>query len=1044
MLNRDFRFVVAAFVVLCGWNGWCAQFFPKCQVSGKITRGLASKLSVRLRSVDPSPLALYDGYSTATAPDGSFHFDDVDPGSYILLVEGPGFIPSYYGAPGPSLSGTLITLKPGQHRRGIALTPIPKHVVCGKVTDENGKPLAKVEIYAFAHRKGTNWLTIDDAEAMWTKTDNDGNYRLPSLGAGEYFVQAGMYTWFSLSASLTQPEAESLANAEPVNIGPAARTDCQENIRVGQRLGYFGWHIRGTIADDSSLTGKDLVLSLLEVSRTGASRVYPTGEVFNPGRSFDLWGVPGGRYRLILANGRFPQGRSTPPPEFHVLSSQDITVFGADVNGLTLEPNRLASLAGQVKLEGVTPTAACPTQERLHISIQKEDDGQYQQVELGADGTFAFQHVDPGSYVVRFYPFLRGSVYVKSMLLDELPVDRRQVFISPGSSSKLSVVLSADPNNAYGHVAPSDTIERFEEASTHPKATVSGKVTNVFGNELSVRLWSVRFSSDASYEYSTKPAADGNFRFDGVDPGTYLLMTQESGIIFMYGASGPGLEGKALTLKSGQRRDGLSLAAPPEKREICGKVTDENGKPVPNVGVDVWGYPLEPTKPMGNRSITDSSGNYSVRDLTPGRYYAYAFFDYPGPETSETKSTYFPAATSFDDARPIDLGASRDRSCPYDIRLRTSPTFAVRGKVAEPIPNSLGDRFYVDFSEVNKVGEGRRLPLLNGPVKPGEPFYFRLHPGRYTLRLTSYYGNGREIFSGPCCPVTHVLATQEITIRDADLNDLVLNLTPLASLSGEVRFENISLQWKQTRVDPPETVSISSHDDQQHQFLDLGQNAKIDSEGNFSFQHLDVGTYRVELGLRGPLYVKSMVMDGQAVDGANIKLSSAQSSKLTIVVSGDGGEVDAQVLPSEPPAEQYRDTTCRRGVNPRPTVFLIPDRPTPDGASVLMGWLTNEGFVQKTGVPPGKYRAVAGENFHLFGGRASSWRDPKFLQALAALGQAVEVEASQEVKVALPSSTAEIQNLMAAFGEPINMSDCVGGCSISEFQTNRSSDLHKP
>ena len=239
-----------------------------------------------------------------------------------------------------------------------------------------------------------------------------------------------------------------------------------------------------------------------------------------------------------------------------------------------------------MKLEGITAAAACPTKEKTHLRIQKEDDGQFQNVEVAADGTFSFAHVSLGTYTVGLYPFLRGSVYVKTMLLDGQPVEGRRIKISSVTSHSLEVVLSGDAARGSGHSAPDETVARYRAEGTHPEASVSGKVTDVQADAPWVKLWAVRFNSDRSYEYSTKPGPDGSFHFENVDPGMYLLVMEGPGYtISEYGASYPSLEGRTISLSAGQRLAGLTLSATPRKPSICGQISDENGQPLPNVTV---------------------------------------------------------------------------------------------------------------------------------------------------------------------------------------------------------------------------------------------------------------------------------------------------------------------------------------------------------------------------------------------------------------------------------------------------------------------------
>jgi hypothetical protein len=319
------------------------------------------------------------------------------------------------------------------------MTLARKHVVCGKVTDEKGDPLPKTEVYAYAHLKGSSWLTVDDPEDMRTTADTNGNYQF-DLDPGEYFIRAGGYTWYSGTERLTQIQAESLANAEAVEVGADKTRNARRRFLLGRELVGRADIFGVAIADDPALTGS-VVLSLLEVNRTGA--IHPYWDWPDQGRTFDLTVASPGSYRLVLSNGRFPQSWAGPPSEFHVLASRDITLLeSANLDGITLRSDPLASLTGHVTLENITPRAACPTQEKPHVSIQKDDDGHFQQMELGFDGSFAFPYVALGTYTVRFYPFLRGRTYVKSMLFGGHPTDGRKINLSLPGPHALEVVLS--------------------------------------------------------------------------------------------------------------------------------------------------------------------------------------------------------------------------------------------------------------------------------------------------------------------------------------------------------------------------------------------------------------------------------------------------------------------------------------------------------------------------------------------------------------------------------------------------------------------------
>jgi len=1015
----------------------------KCTLSGKITNKPAKVFSVRLKYLEKNPLDRYDGYLAQVSSDGTFVFDDVAPGKYRLIADADDSVPTEYGAPAPGQPGTPIDLRPGEHRREIQITFAPKRVVCGKITDEKGTPLPKVEVYALRHLQSIDWLTLDDADDMRTSTDADGNYRLPNLDPGQYFLIASMSTWFSDFEKLTQIETETFAHAEPVEVGPVSNSAavCPINFVMRPRFGYMSHRIRGSIADDPALPAKGLVLSFLEVNKTGATKPWPF-DVIDPSRSFDLQAPPAGHYRLTLSNGRFPQMWSGPPPEFHIFASQEIDIPGnEDLDGIVLRLNPHASLTGRVRFEGLTPRYACPTQEKPHISIQKLDDGQFQQTELAPDGNFSFPFVAPGDYEVHLYPFRRGRAYIKSIVFDGhtagVQKDTQKIAILSPGPHKFEAVLSGNATQAEGHIPPEDFGERYLEPWSHPKATVSGKVTSVIDhNPPLVKLWSVRFNSNRSYEYATRPAEDGTFHFDDVDPGIYVLLTHGPGYtISEYGAAQPALEGHALTIHAGDDLKDLVLVAAPKQPSVCGRIVDENGKLFPSASIHAWfktkwgGYEI-PSNQNG-----PGDGHFQFEDLNPGRYFLWASWagerDPSATNAWIDQVTAYPSSSSLDGAEAIDIGFENDTDCRHDIQIRSAPMYHIRGKLPAVIPRAEGEVFDVALIETSTSGI-EQWAQSKSPLQPGDTFDFAsVHSGSYRLEFRGPYkpATGPRSFSGPCGgPSPGPLAIQNVVVENRDLNDVAFNLNSLVSVAGEIRFEEV----------PKDEANLAAS----VQFLSLGfdnalcpNSTRLSPEGKFSFQRMEPGTYRMGLDLRGPLYVKSMLLDGQPFEGRHIVLRGGPE-KLEIVISGKGAEVIAGVEHTPPPSEDFHyGEPCGPSLAPGPWAFLIPDQLTEDGSGLLYGTLTQDGHFEFHGISPGHYHAVSGENFNLLYANSpfygdSAWIDPEFLRAAAALGEPVEVTEGQTIQIKLHTATADLQNALADHKQRISIYDhCAGGCS---------------
>ena len=441
--------------------------------------------------------------------------------------------------------------------------------------------------------------------------------------------------------------------------------------------------------------------------------------------------------------------------------------------------------------------------------------------------------------------------------------------------------------------------------------------------------------------------------------------------------------------------------------------------------------------PTQSDEASIETGNFQFRNLRPGRYYIWASAPLGPPNFAPQQVTYFPSSPNFDGAQPVDVGFESDAKCNRNIQLRTSLGFHVRGKVPEPIPHAADESFEVDLMETNRAGV-EHWSGMQSEVQPGGSFDFaNVHAGRYRLRLSGPYrkSNGMAVFSGPCRPSHDVLAYRDIVAGDGDLDVGALNLDSHVSLTGEVHFEDVPKEWKGFQIRVPDVLSLSVEDAM------CPYQVQLTPQGKLDFAHFEAGTYHVDLGLQGqPLYVKLMLLDGQPVTQQRITVKPGQPAKLDVVVSGKVGEVELEVLRNRLPAEDYRyGEPCQANMPVGPYAFLIPDPAPPDGSGLLVGESTDQGYLRVIGVPPGRYRAVAGENFNLFGMLSredAAWKDQSFLRAVAAFGQPLEVSADQTVRLRLHSSTAEIQDTLAARKKQITMVDhCAVSCSYSEFWT---------
>jgi len=123
-----------------------------CSISGQVSNAATGepvrRAMVSLRRIDMSPGVTNIQVSNTASTDatGQFAITGIAPGKYRLSAEHSGFIVTQYGARGPNKPGTLLTLEPGQKSSDLAMRLTPQGVIAGRVLDEEGEPVANVDV----------------------------------------------------------------------------------------------------------------------------------------------------------------------------------------------------------------------------------------------------------------------------------------------------------------------------------------------------------------------------------------------------------------------------------------------------------------------------------------------------------------------------------------------------------------------------------------------------------------------------------------------------------------------------------------------------------------------------------------------------------------------------------------------------------------------------------------------------------------------------------------------------------------------------------
>ena len=979
-------------------------------ISGIVRGAQGLSVALHLEPINGSPTRYYDGYEVTAESDGRFSFSGIQPGTYQLKGEANGLI----SATGHDGTTATITVRANETRRGVVIEMVPAPTICGRVT-ENGKP-RQTWVTAFHYEPEYNVLSSTFLSR--TNTDSNGNYRIASLAPGSYFLQAYM-TWY--------PGSFSFNGAKPIIVG-AGNTACPIDVPL-QYTGGYATRVNGRIARVPGSENAEYCVNFLERNVAGIS-TPPLGASFthplSAGDSFTL-SVLRGEYDAVLSDQhRIEQGF---PTHKVIFDTQHLTVGESEVNGLVLTPHPMAAIAGDVNFEDITKRASCPGLGGQTVRILREGDGQFQSVVLGDKNHFEFQNVAPGDYKIFLGPYLREAVYVKSISVDGEPAKDRLVSIKEPRQVTVEVTLSGDVAHSAGHISPDVRSEpRWEVAWTRPKGSVSGEVVGDSDGGFTLKLHSARYNSNASGEYTVRADANGSFHFDSVDPGVYTLRAEsETSVPYEYGAREAGERGTPIVVARGGHVKGLALA-PTKLSAICGRVTDASG--LPQKGMRIFIEAFEGSYLHGAKGIpelqTDADGRFRVEKLLPGDYF-------PGFPWGQ-HFVLFSADGSLSAATPIRLAAGKDAGCDAGpaLDLRVPPGIdklhTISGHVAGDLPPSIGDRFWVSLIWDVNVPDAQPY-VASGKLDGEHNFRIEAAPnGRYLLQLHSAYGPEPMSWSGPYGPVSHLLATQALEVRDGDVQDVTITPMPLPTVAGTVHFTNLPADWKKFDVTAQRITLVP-------RVYAAPFSSQLAADGTFSIGPEDIGEYEVYFDFRHPLCVRSVRLNGHEIKGRFFHLGGAPSAHLDVDVSADCGELNATVVPdpSLPAAEPPVWETCQRQARPEHQLVLFPDPLFPSdadaGSSVeprlLVGsrWGADDSKLRIAEVPPGHYRALTAEQFLPFVlGRLNDLSDEerKLWTAVAALGQPVTVQAGAKVEVVLPDKTIDVVRAAARLGVPLD------------------------
>lgn len=499
--------------------------------------------------------------------------------------------------------------------------------------------------------------------------------------------------------------------------------------------------------------------------------------------------------------------------------------------------------------------------------------------------------------------------------------------------------------------------------------------------------------------YTTTSDAEGNFTFEAVDAGRYILSADKPGYQRQtYGARKGGSGNTILALTSGQVMSALKLEMSPQIL-ISGKVLDADGDPVGKSQVRASRMSFY----NGKRQLsavgyaqTDENGEYKIQSLGPGKYYLSAipareqFFGQttrsaaapppagqPAKQEEAAVTTFYPGVTDSSSAQLIELTAGHDRAG-TNITLRKSSVFHVKGKLAGAVPT--------DKATLRVMLMGRSSLFFDFGTnasatieKDGSFDLFPVAPGGYNLMLAAIMGQFKSLGMAP------------VDVANRDLEGVALTAESPYDLSGQVTTEKNTDTAapdpaKQNTPQGPTRLNLQPLDGQMMMNSPGGSTA---DDGTFTLANTSPGRYRVNVnGKPEGTYLKSIRFGDQDVLANGLTVPPGNSStRLEVMLGANAAKVEGVVQDAE--GKPLSSTI----------VTLLSDPAAPDRSDLYQQANTDQnGKFSMKGIAPGKYRVYAWDELE-YGNQF----DPEYMKNYETKGTKLDLAASGAEQVTLKS-----------------------------------------
>ena len=631
-------------------------------------------------------------------------------------------------------------------------------------------------------------------------------------------------------------------------------------------------------------------------------------------------------------------------------------------------------------------------------------------------GEYRIGGLAAGTYVVAVNPLSiddNGFVSRTALFFPGVatPGDAQLITIAPGDQKTgvdfSGVMTSALPFQAFAQLLmqPNIRISRgIPQALTDaaPKGTsvIRGRVTRTDGLPLAHATVTANFAGTAS-PYPVWPKSSttddaGRYEITELLRAPYRVTASKPSYTSASWGEQPGSDPPtALAVGDNDIRAQIDIALP-KFGAIGGQILDDFGDPVEGVAVQVSQIRFSDGRRRLNNAGPAQSDRRSraLSRLRPAAgsvsHHGEPSANVASPATggadlSGFAPTYFPGATTANEARQVAVGRAQEVSG-IDVALIPQPTARITGKKIGSDGLPMGGSLVLIQSQRSGAIV---TPAVGARISEPDNSRFEfpnVAPGEYVIQADKGKASGNN---------EGEFASQFITVNGADVTDLVLQATPGSTISGRVVFDGDGQP-------PPLTFGIvPARADTDRTPLNPGSLGRGEVQRDLTFEITGIhGPRRLMLDRRPAGWdLKAVVANGVDVTDAPLPFGTSDQS-LT----------DVQVVLTDRLTEITGTATDARGQAVSDYALLI-------FSSDRERWYPGSRFFRRSrpeaagnftvrGLPPGEYFVAAvPSGASVLKDGVDAWQDPEFLESIsqratrATLGDGQKLSISARVLV---------------------------------------------